>query len=121
MATNRKLPDARYIYLTVGSGVESGDKVLVGDIPGVALTDADSSDKATVDTGGGYELSVTASDTTGSNSAISEGQALYWDDGSGSLDAGTLTPDNTNGTFFGYALEAVSGGTTADITVKVGR
>jgi predicted RecA/RadA family phage recombinase len=120
MATNRIFEDGRYLYLSVGSGVESGDAVLVGSIPGVAQYDADSDDSAVVDTAGVYDLAVTANNTSDSGSAISVGQKLYYDDGSGSLDAGELTPDTSNGTFFGYALEAVSSGQDATIKVKIG-
>lgn len=121
MATNRIYEDGRYLYLEVGSGIVSGDKVLIGEIVGVAQYDADSDNKAVIDTEGVYELDVSAVDTAGDDSAISVGDPIYWDDGTNGttpIDAGTLTPDNTNGTLFGYALEAVSAGTT-DATIKV--
>lgn len=120
MATNRVLEDGRYLWLDVGESKDSGEHVLVGDIPGVALTNTDDNDETTVDTGGVYNLPVTANDTADSGSAISVGDKLYYDDGTSSLDAGELTPDDTNGTFFGYALEDVSSGDDATIKVKVG-
>ena len=120
MATNRKLEDGRFLWLGVGASKNSGDHVLVGAIPGVALMDTDTDNETTVDTGGVYALPVTANDTADSGSAISVGAKLYYDDGSSGLTAGELTPDETNGTFFGYALEAVSSGDDATIKVKVG-
>lgn len=120
MATNRIHEEGTQLFLTVGSGVSSGDKVLIGDIPGVALIDADSNNKATVQTDGVFDLEVHGVNDAGSNAAVSEGDILYWNDGAGSLDAGDLTVDSTSGTRFGYALEAVSGGSTTTIKVKIG-
>jgi len=119
MATNRTRHDARFVELNVGATVNSNDPVVVGDIAGVAQYD-NIDGKAVVDTEGAYKLSVEANDTTGASSAVSEGQSIYLDDGSGSLAANTLTPDDTNGKFFGYALESISGGTTKEIEVRLG-
>lgn len=119
MAKNQSYPDGRYLKISVPSGTVAGDAVNSGEIAGVALYDADDNDEAVVDRRGVYELTVTGSDTTGGNSAVSEGTKLYIDDGSGSLDAGDITPDNTNGTYLGKAYGSVSGGSSADIDVII--
>lgn len=123
MATNRAYADGRFLYLPVASGVSSGDPVLIEDLPGVALNDRDSDDKATVDTGGVYKLEVIAEDHEGTNTKVDIGKIIYWDDGSDSdRTAGDLVPsDGTNGKHFGYALEEVAEGDTATIEVKIGR
>lgn len=123
MATNRVYAEGRSLYLPVSSGIESGDPVLVEELPGVALTDRDTDGNATVDTGGAYDLTVkgnTGASTTG-NKKVEIGAKLYYHDGTGSaLAAGDLVPDATNGTFFGYALEEVASAGEATIAVKLG-
>jgi predicted RecA/RadA family phage recombinase len=59
MAKNRVLADGRRLYLPVIAGVVSGGPVIVGMIPGVALTDRDAAGNATVATEGVFNLSVT--------------------------------------------------------------
>ncbi len=115
MAGNLVKKDGRNLHVTVGSGIESEDVGLIGShLPFVALTSRDStSGKATVDLGPGvYDLSVVAKDGSG-NSAVSIGDALFWDT--------TQSPDslskNKAGVFFGYALEAIDSGETETINV----
>jgi predicted RecA/RadA family phage recombinase len=112
MATN-KVQDGKILRLTVGSTVDSGDPVVVGNaIRGVALTDYDSADgKASVETEGVYDLSVTATDDSG-NSAVAIGDRLYSD--------GTTITKKKSGKFFGIALEVVTTGATATINVLIG-
>ncbi len=112
MADNRKFEEGRFLYLTVGLGVNSGDPVVVGKIPGVAQYDADSDNKAVIDTSGVYNLSVTAKNNSG-NSAVSVGDILY-------KDGTKVNKDATNGVRFGYAMEAVTSGATSTIKVKLG-
>ncbi|CAM3776963.1 DUF2190 family protein [Alkalicoccus chagannorensis] len=105
MAKNKVYIQAEKLYLAVPEGTESGDPVVVGDLPAVAVTDADEDDKVSVDTTGAYKLAVTG--------AVEEGDALYFADGA-------LSADDAEGAspHFGYALEA---GEDEDITVKVGK
>jgi predicted RecA/RadA family phage recombinase len=112
MATNRYQEDGIQILLTVGAGVSSGDAGVVGQIPYVALIDADANDQAVVRTQGVFLLDVHGADDTG-NVAVSEGDIVYWD-------STELNVDATNGVRFGYALEAVGSGDTTTIKVKVG-
>jgi predicted RecA/RadA family phage recombinase len=59
MAKNKHFEDTGTLYLPVISGTVSGDPVCVGLLPGVAVTDRDSNNSATVDCEGTYDLSVT--------------------------------------------------------------
>jgi predicted RecA/RadA family phage recombinase len=100
------------VKLTVGSGVVSGQPVVVGVIPAVALTDADANNQAACLLEGVFSLSVVATNNAG-NSAVVEGDALYIDGSS------VISKDATNDTFFGYAVGAVTSGATATINVLV--
>lgn len=83
--------------------VESGDPLLLTHVPGVALTDADADDIATVQLGEGvFDLTV-----TGAITAI--GQAVYISS------AGALNVTTSND-LFGFALETK--GATAGV-IKV--
>jgi predicted RecA/RadA family phage recombinase len=59
MAKNRVFADGDYLYLPVIAGVVSGGPVVVGMIPGVAITDRDAAGFATVATKGVFNVSVT--------------------------------------------------------------
>lgn len=89
----------------------SGDPVMVGDLPGVALVNEDEEGYTTVKFNGVAELSVKGETT--SNAAVSYGDTLYYD-------AGVINRDSTNGKRYGYALGAVSSGATTKIPVKIG-
>ncbi len=115
MATNRKNEDGNRLYLEVGSGVSSGDPIVVGQIPGVALYDADSSNKAVIQTDGVFDLTAEAVDNAG-NSAIAVGDILYYD----SAATIKINKDVTNGVRFGYAKEAVTAGSSGTIEVVIG-
>jgi predicted RecA/RadA family phage recombinase len=112
MATN-KVQDGKVLRLTVGSTVDSGDPVVVGNaLRGVALTDYAAADaKASIEMGNVYDLSVTAADDAG-NSAVAVGDRLFTD--------GTTITKKKSGKFFGVALETVGSGLTATINVYVG-
>jgi predicted RecA/RadA family phage recombinase len=112
MAKNH-IQKGRYLWLTVGAGVVSGDPVAVGQITGVATIDADANNMATVDTEEVYDLSVKGIDANG-NSAVSIGDAIYYTAG----DTPKLNKKAT-GTLFGYALEAIDAGATDTINVKL--
>lgn len=58
MAKNKKFEDEP-LYLPVIAGTVSGSPVIVGMIPGVAVTDRDAAGFATVDSEGTYDVSVT--------------------------------------------------------------
>lgn len=59
MAKNRRYEHGNQIPLPVIAGTVSGGPVIVGMIPGVALTDRDTAGNATVQTDGVFDLSVT--------------------------------------------------------------
>jgi predicted RecA/RadA family phage recombinase len=93
----------------------SGDPVLVGKLPGVALTTEDAvTGETTVKTNGVYNLAVLGHDGTAA-AAIAVGDIVYYDT--------AATPKvnvKTTAVRFGYALAAVSSGATATIPVKIG-
>lgn len=93
----------------------SGDPVLCGQIPGVALADEDSAGVTTVALDGVFNLSVKGENASG-NSAVAAGDILYYEAGQ----TPPVNKDATNGVRFGYALAAVSSGATATIAVRVG-
>lgn len=91
----------------------SGDPVLLGQIPGVAVIAEGADGLATIKTDGVATLSVKG--TNGSNAAIAAGDIVYY------VTANTPKLSvTTSGVRFGYALEAVTSGATATIRVKIG-
>lgn len=117
MATNIVHEDGDQLYVAVTSPAtpSAGDPVMVGDLPGVALTDEDSDGKCTVKFNGVAELSVKGEGASG-NTAVAAGDILYYEAGQ----TPPINKDSTNGKRFGYALEAVASGATATIRVKIG-
>lgn len=120
MAKNRELEHGNEIALiptaAPNTTAQSGDPVLVGQLPGVALTKADNTiasgtGKCTVQTDGVFRIAVKGETTV--NAAVAAGDILYYD-------GGVINRDNTNGVRFGYALDPVSSGATTTIRVKVG-
>jgi len=97
----------------------SGDPVRVGQLPGVALTDEGDGGHAATDVGidfgpAVYDLSVKGIDDNG-NVAVAIGDPLYY------VDADTpKLSKKQSGYFFGFALEAVTSGSTDTIRVLVG-
>lgn len=83
MARNRKFDTTDTLSLEVGTGVESGDPVVFGaGLTGVALTDADDNDAASVQIrpGSVFTLEVVAATVLGSpvtGSAVTAGDLLY--------------------------------------------
>jgi len=122
MATNREQEIGNRLRLDVaavnGSGagnlVQSGDPFVIGQVPCVALDDEDSDGYATCQTDGVFRLSVHGFNAS-TAAAVTAGAIVYWDDA-----AGEVNLDSGSGVRFGYALEAVSGGATKTIKVKVG-
>ena len=117
MAQNLQMNDGRYISAaaTAPAAPDSGDPVLVGQIPGVALTDEDAAGNTTIDLGGVYMLSVEGVNNAG-NSAVAVGDIIYYETG----ETPPLNKDNVAGVRFGYALGTVGAGLTATIAVKIG-
>jgi predicted RecA/RadA family phage recombinase len=94
----------------------SGDPVLCGQIPGVALAAEDAAGVTACAINGVFNLSVKGVDSAG-NSAVAAGDAIYYQTG----DTPKLSKKATNGVLFGYALGAVTSAATATIPVEVGK
>jgi predicted RecA/RadA family phage recombinase len=97
----------------------TGDPVMVGQIPGVALTDegegGNSATTTTVAFDGDWLMSVKG-ENNGGNTAVAVGDILYYEAGQ----TPPLNKDSTAGIRWGYALEAVTSGATASIIVRCG-
>lgn len=121
MATNRKQQDIDHmsVICTQPATPVSGDPVLWGDRPGVALVNEGSGGNltgyTTVDFKGSYMLSVKGINGAG-NSAVADGDAIYYTAG----DTPPLSKKAT-GVRFGTAHGAVTSGATATIEVVVHR
>lgn len=92
----------------------SGDPVLVGQLPGVALIAEAADGLTTIKTDGVATLSVKGIDGSG-NSAVAAGDIIYYVTG----DTPKLSKKAT-GVRFGYALETVNSAATKSIRVKIG-
>ena len=103
------------LQCTAPATPQSGDPVLAGQIPGVALTAKDTNNLNTVALDGVADLSVKGENNAG-NIAVAVGDILYYEAGQ----TPPINKDNVAGVRFGYALGAVSSGATTTITVKVG-
>lgn len=104
-----------YVAVTAPATPVSGDPVLLGQLPGVALTDEQADGKTSIKTNGTATLLVKGETTT--DAAIAAGDIVYYD---AAATPHKINKDNTNGVRFGYALEAVASGATATILVKIG-
>src|SRR5688572_8121742 len=102
MATNRVFKDGDQLAViptdSTVDPVVSGAPILFGDVPGVALTDADSDDddRVTAAFKGVFEFAVKGANGAG-NSPVAEGDVIY-------MDGAELNKDATNGTRFGVAM-----------------
>lgn len=116
MAKNRVYAEGRQLSVAVTDPdtPASGDPVVVGQLPGVALTDERPDGTTTVAFEGVFELPVRGVDSAG-NSAVAVGDILYYV----AADTPQLSKKNT-GVRFGYALGTVTAGATATIPVKIG-
>lgn len=116
MAKNRVHENGDYLSLAATDPATpvSGDPVVVGQLPGVALTDERSDGTTSIQHHGVFTLSVKGVDGSG-NSAVAAGDILYYV----TADTPKISKKAT-GVRFGYALEAVTSGATASIKVKVG-
>lgn len=107
--------DQLSLPVTAPATPTSGDPVLVGELPGVALTDENTEGNTTVKLNGVANLEVVGTSDDGTtDAAISAGDVVYYDTDD------TLNVDSSNGTRFGYALEDVASGATSTIRVKIG-
>lgn len=113
MATNNvhMWHESLRVQCTAPTTPASGDPVLFGQIPGVALTDEDADGYTTIALDGDWNLPVKGETTT--NAAIAAGDILFYD-------GGVINKDSTNGVRYGYALAPVSSGATTTIPVRVG-
>lgn len=107
--TNTTLPN-----LPVLAGALSGDPMVVGQIPGVMMGNADANNTGVMQKDGIFNLSVKGINA-GGNAAINPGDIIYFTVG----DTPKLSAKNT-GVRFGYALDAVASGATATIRVQLG-
>lgn len=91
----------------------SGDPVRFGEMTGVALVAENTDGETTVDfiPGNVYDLSVKGVNGSG-NSAVAVGDKIYYVD----ADTPVLSKKDT-GRFFGFAMEAISSGSTDTINV----
>lgn len=120
MALNRVYAEANQLVLTPtvapGARALSGDPVLVGELPGAMLTDADNTlanrGRGTVQMDGAFEFPVYGSDGA-ADVAMDEGEIVYMGDD------GVLSADDT-GVRYGYVLRPVTAGRRDPILVKVG-
>lgn len=116
MAKNEVYKNGDYLSLaaTDPATPASGDPLLVGQLPGVAQTAEDAAGNTSTALKGVFNLSVKAIDG-GGNSAVAVGDLIYYVTG----DTPKLSKKAT-GVRFGYALGAITSGSTATIPVRVG-
>lgn len=106
MAKNMKYTPGNQINVVRASTV-SGQAIAIGKIPGVALTDSETTtNNVTMKTDGIFALPVLG--------PVGIGDILYI------VDATSVIDTTNTGVRFGYALEAIAGATTPTIKVKVG-
>lgn len=119
MATNREFTDGQYLpviptdHIGGAADPQSGDPILLGVLPGVALTDADADDEVTADFGGVYRLDVHGHDGATTDTAIDAGDPVFFDGTADELNA------NSGATLFGHALDDVAAGATTETRVKI--
>lgn len=115
MAKNQKYERGDWLSVVCSDPATpaSGDPVRLGDLCGVALTDENADGNTSVAFVGVFTLSVKGVDGSG-NAAVGVGDTLYYTDG----DTPKLNK-KTSGKKFGYALEAITSGSTATIMVRL--
>lgn len=107
MATNMTYADGDQLSCVCSQPATpaSGDPVLFGQRPGVALTDERTDGTTSVKFSGVFELEVEGVTAAG-NSAVAAGDILYYD----SAATIKLNKDSTNGVRFGYAGDGSASG-----------
>lgn len=108
-------PDTLNAVCSAPTTPASGDPVMIGQIPGVALRAEDAAGNTTVAIKGVFTLSVKGEGAAG-NAAVAVGDILYYEAGQ----TPPVNKDATNGIRYGYALEAVTSGATTSIKVLLG-
>lgn len=99
MAKNRIQEEGKNLKLPVLAGVVSGSPVIVGMIPGVALTSRDANGNAIVQTDGVFAVSVTGAIAT-------VGLPVYITSATGAL----VVAPGAGIQLFGHALQTKAGG-----------
>jgi predicted RecA/RadA family phage recombinase len=95
----------------VPEGTKSGDPVIIGVLPGVAVIDRQANGKATVKfSTGSYRMTVIGKKEA-EEKQIKVGEKVF-------LKEGKLSAD-TGGTLWGYVMEEVAKGKTAEVEVKL--
>ena len=114
MAVNEVFKEADQLQLTVGASIDARTPMVVGDIPVYTLTATESTGttKATCLMKGVVMVPVHGY-AASANAGVSEGDAVYYD-------TSELNVDAVNGVRWGYALDAVTSGSTTTIRVKIG-
>lgn len=136
-ASNKALERATLITLAMPAAANSGvgpnanDPILVGKMAGVVTNNYTSptgvvTGNCAVDFEGAYFLTVTAKSSISPsvNAAINPGDPVYYD--GGTLDAttnvtygGTIDKNSSTGVFYGNSLDALTGGTTGVVRVRL--
>lgn len=112
MAKNKHFGSGKNLSLTpTDGGATSGAPGLCGQIGFVAETDQRADNTVSADRAGVYDLSVKGVDGSG-NSAVAVGDIIYYV----TADTPKLSKKAT-GVKFGYALAAITSGSTATIPV----
>ena len=111
MATNEVFRYADHLTLPVVTGTKSSDPVLVGSLPGVAITDRETDGTATVWRKGAYDFTV-----TGVITAV--GQPVYIAAAATGTRQTGLTATAGSDVLFGYALATKAAGAST-ITVAL--
>jgi predicted RecA/RadA family phage recombinase len=119
MAKNVRFEQGVQFAVPVPAGTLSGDPVVYGDLPGVALTDRQADGTATVKFDGVFLLPVKGTTAGGGNGAIAEGAIIYYDAAATPKLGGNSTATKR----FGYVVTpggVASGVTNTSTRVKVG-
>lgn len=119
MARNIKYEEGNQLVVAptaaIGARVASGDPVVLGQLPGVALVDGSDTvanrGTATVKFDGVALLTVYGHDGT-SNTAVAAGDIVYFDAGTVNVRRAAVR--------YGYALDPVTSGSRTAIRVKIG-
>jgi predicted RecA/RadA family phage recombinase len=112
MAKNRVFAKGDKLQLPVPENTVSGQALVIGDLPCVAVTDRDKNGLASVQTDGVWRFTVKGKNKAG-NTKIEVGKKVF-------MKGGEINANNEEGVFFGYVLEEVASGATSEVLVKVG-
>lgn len=110
MAKNRKFENGDALYVSVPAGTVSGGPVILGMLPGVALTDRDATGGASVRFGEGvYTQSVTAAGN------ITFGQPIYITSATNALSDAA----GAGKQLYGHAVSTSTGAGTKSIDIRI--